>query len=541
MPKFNHEDLEAVLNVIYRKGTITAVDSENDTADVTTFGGSTGSDVPIYYHCEPDSELRSNGAIEGGAGAFNVDDEVIVMCDTDGKPLRVVGFVDGIKECKVCYLLIYSKFVPLSMMGIFTVWDVAEGKVADIYWDDEKITFPYEGNIASLVDGNPNLDPLYLWLMNRPGEIIGFNERPMVTVYDVFMFRYPEQSFDNSIPVSASCLPACSLPYFVHWPYPGYIEPGVPEASCSDSDSASVLSWDPFGSDYGLTNDGVMSVSGSCVLHYDPYTTGNIYDEQYTLSYAATRQATDFSPSVTFKGIGNSGPFVSLGMAFASSPGDIVISRVIRQESTQTGHHYSDSLAVYGWTGAKTETYSRTFSFAFITPLGSLDTISVSGEYSYSNTEPMSSGGFPVFRGEEAVISQTLRDAEWVGVEVSGFPMFKKNMAMFKSTDKVMFQIYYYSTKISSVTWNKPYGESELGGTYTGVLTPCYTSLRAAVTHFPNRNGRDPEINNPNTAAMAQTTPTSAFEEAIQAVFDAVMAHTELGGIVMNLEVEVYN
>ena len=107
MPKFNHEDLEAVLNVIYRKGTITAVDSENDTADVDVPGGQSGSGVPIYYHCEPDSELRSNGAIYGAAAGFSAGseddpedgDEVIVMCDTEGVPLRIIGFVDGIKSC----------------------------------------------------------------------------------------------------------------------------------------------------------------------------------------------------------------------------------------------------------------------------------------------------------------------------------------------------------------------------------------------------------------------------------------------------------
>nr|MDD5523525.1 hypothetical protein [Kiritimatiellia bacterium] len=130
MPKFNHEDLEAVLNVIYRKGIITAVDGENDTADVDVPGGQSGSGVPIYYHCEPDSELRSNGAIEGGSAAFGVDDEVIVMCDTEGVPLRIIGFVDGIRVCgfhepfdgSVChdnfaiYALSYQSFDSMSFL-----------------------------------------------------------------------------------------------------------------------------------------------------------------------------------------------------------------------------------------------------------------------------------------------------------------------------------------------------------------------------------------------------------------------------------------
>ena len=99
MPKFNHEDLEAVLNVIYRKGIIAAVDGESDTAAVDVFGGQPGLNVPIYYHCTPDSELRSNGAIGGAASGFAVNDQVIVMCDTNGVPLRIIGFVNGIKNC----------------------------------------------------------------------------------------------------------------------------------------------------------------------------------------------------------------------------------------------------------------------------------------------------------------------------------------------------------------------------------------------------------------------------------------------------------
>lgn len=132
MPKFNHEDLEAVLNVIYRKGIITAVDSGNDTADVDVPGGQSGSGVPIYYHCEPDSELRDNGAIYGAASGFSAGteedpedgDEVIVMCDTEGAPLRIIGFVDGIRSC-----CLYKNLCN----GGYT-WEI-EGIVSDAFLD----------------------------------------------------------------------------------------------------------------------------------------------------------------------------------------------------------------------------------------------------------------------------------------------------------------------------------------------------------------------------------------------------------------------
>lgn len=62
-----------------------------------------GTDVPIFYHCEPDSALRDNGALEGASGAFAKDDEVIVQCEildsTTYEPLYIMGFVDKPKGC----------------------------------------------------------------------------------------------------------------------------------------------------------------------------------------------------------------------------------------------------------------------------------------------------------------------------------------------------------------------------------------------------------------------------------------------------------
>ena len=107
MPKYQHDDFGDVQDHIFAKGIITAVDSEYDTADVTVEGYESGSDVPLFYHCEPDSEERSNGAIEGAAAGFSAGteddptdgDEVIVMLEVNGPPVRIVGFVDGIKSC----------------------------------------------------------------------------------------------------------------------------------------------------------------------------------------------------------------------------------------------------------------------------------------------------------------------------------------------------------------------------------------------------------------------------------------------------------
>ena len=107
--KYQHTSLGDVQDHVFIKATITAVDSTNDTADIEGDGIS-GSGVPLFYHCEPTSEHRSNGAIYGAAAAFSagsVDDptdgdEVYVMCEGAAgvyTPVRIVGFVDGIKSC----------------------------------------------------------------------------------------------------------------------------------------------------------------------------------------------------------------------------------------------------------------------------------------------------------------------------------------------------------------------------------------------------------------------------------------------------------
>ena len=104
IPLINHANIGEVQKTAYLVGTITSVDSEFDTACFTGIGACPpGSDIPIFYHCEPDSELRSNGALEGASGAFAEDDEVIIQCEITGAntyvPLKVMGFTDKPKSC----------------------------------------------------------------------------------------------------------------------------------------------------------------------------------------------------------------------------------------------------------------------------------------------------------------------------------------------------------------------------------------------------------------------------------------------------------
>jgi len=99
MPKYQHDNFGDVMGHIFAKGVITAVDSDNDLADVTVEGYQNGVGTPLFYHCTSDSEEQPNGSIAGAAAAFSVDDEVIVMLEVGGPPVRIVGFVDGIKSC----------------------------------------------------------------------------------------------------------------------------------------------------------------------------------------------------------------------------------------------------------------------------------------------------------------------------------------------------------------------------------------------------------------------------------------------------------
>ena len=108
MGRYSIENWGQMQNEIYAKGIITSVDSENDLADVTVDGYQNGTDIPIYYHCDPESEEQANGSIKGGAAAFGVDDEVIVMCTKDGVPVRIIGFVDGIKSCGFRFKIIWE-------------------------------------------------------------------------------------------------------------------------------------------------------------------------------------------------------------------------------------------------------------------------------------------------------------------------------------------------------------------------------------------------------------------------------------------------
>lgn len=100
----NHADLGEVQRIVYLTAIVISTDSGLDTMEFTGIGDCpNASAVPVFYHCKDDVEKRTNGALEGGSGAFAKDDEVIVQCEiTSGGaylPLFVVGFTDKPKSC----------------------------------------------------------------------------------------------------------------------------------------------------------------------------------------------------------------------------------------------------------------------------------------------------------------------------------------------------------------------------------------------------------------------------------------------------------
>lgn len=138
-PTHDFKDIGDVLNFDILRGTITAIDSVTDTCTVSVDGASR--EALLFYHCEPDSILRDNGAIEGAASGFAVDDEVIVMVRKDREIVKVIAHVDGIKRCgKPC-----AEFI---MGPIVVVWDLANNCPYEI----DGVVFPCRSDLPAYVD-----------------------------------------------------------------------------------------------------------------------------------------------------------------------------------------------------------------------------------------------------------------------------------------------------------------------------------------------------------------------------------------------------
>jgi hypothetical protein len=542
MPRYEHENFGSVQDHTFMKGIITSVDSENDTADVTVSGGSNGSGVPIFYHCDPDSEERSNGAIEGASSGFASDDEVIVMCTVDGSPVRIVGFVDGIKECiQTQYLWVAS---ALGIWRSFvTIWDAANEKVAEIEWEGESIAFPYDAPF--MLKDNPGLppvlppyvevsgtegtyedDPLYLWVMSRPwSSDVPEEEHNGVAVLpmDDGLFFSPDIGGVVDPDYAAGCSAFCGE--------------FAPADSCTYSNSDEIPSRGEFGSALGLVNTGSKSGSKACTLVRSPpviteAATGET-SEDIAYSYAVLEPATDDWSTVT-DSIQDHTPFVAVVVNKRSGEVHSALRTSVEISSTDTSENeYVNSPGGGdgdGCSGYYLIDYSISYAFRFFTPLGELDPISLSGGHSWNCQDtywPSASTGC-AFGGGDWV--ETLSTPTWTGLE--GI-LTDKNMYHCKYTDKTLFQIYYYSTGWQSYSAS---GFCQLGWTWTVPTTLVtgdpVTSFKATVGWYPDDDAEDED--------PTGMTSHSGFEAAIQAMFDATLAVSD-PKIIYNLTAKIFN
>jgi len=112
MARINVADLDKLAAQRYRWARVLEVHSDWDTADIELLdaqGQPTGEqwqDVPLFYHCTPDAQLRPNGALEGAAAAFEANCEVIVELDGFQEVKRVVARRDGLRTCAAGELVV---------------------------------------------------------------------------------------------------------------------------------------------------------------------------------------------------------------------------------------------------------------------------------------------------------------------------------------------------------------------------------------------------------------------------------------------------
>ena len=122
MPTHDFANIGEVLDYELLKGTIISIDPSTDTCMVTV--GGSGVNALLFYHCNPDSIIRDNGAIEGAAAGFDKGDSVIVMKKSDGSIIKVIGHTDGVRHCAPDVVF------TISLMGfskkVVVVWKSKE-------------------------------------------------------------------------------------------------------------------------------------------------------------------------------------------------------------------------------------------------------------------------------------------------------------------------------------------------------------------------------------------------------------------------------
>jgi len=162
-PNLNFTNFGDVLNSELSRDTITAIDTATDTCTLAKTGAAL-----IFYHCEPNSPLRDNGAIEGGAAGFAVGDEVIVLWKFDKSKVYVIGHVDGIRSCGFLKIKLFRDDDIVNPLGelhhpdfYLQVFDINFNAIADIYAANPESYFKRNTDGSRLKDKDGNDIPVY--------------------------------------------------------------------------------------------------------------------------------------------------------------------------------------------------------------------------------------------------------------------------------------------------------------------------------------------------------------------------------------------
>ena len=143
------DDVKGVLNTVVILGTITAINGANDTADVLTSEYGLLQNVPIFFHCE------GSTTTEGGASAFEKDDEVIMVAKGAAglvvtPSFKIVAHSDTKKKCigEIIEIRTYD-FDSHEYYGF--LWDVKKGGYATNVTDGSgnPVTFPCRTSLYS--------------------------------------------------------------------------------------------------------------------------------------------------------------------------------------------------------------------------------------------------------------------------------------------------------------------------------------------------------------------------------------------------------
>ncbi len=129
--KIKFKNIGDLLDYEYLSGVIDTLNGSEDTCHVT-IEGLMYFDVPIFYHCSEDSEVRSNGAIEGAAAGFQEEDRVIVLRKISNKQMLVIGHVEKARACDLHIRITCNGIAPTVPKLVRFEWENPETQQTEV-------------------------------------------------------------------------------------------------------------------------------------------------------------------------------------------------------------------------------------------------------------------------------------------------------------------------------------------------------------------------------------------------------------------------